>query len=215
MTLERIYWLIGLVIFFILMVIISKMVKRVRVQRERYATYGARYRHDKEFLVAESQTGPTRIMTPSVSAVQKTENAVEFTPEPLHELPKALSFYVKAKAHEKFFGYDLLQAILNQGFVHGDRDFFHHVGTQGHTLITLVNATPPGTFNLDQMGAFTTNGLCLFIQPQRLTKPFIAFDLMVEKAILLAEELGGVVEDEHHHLLTPERLNDWRSHLDV
>lgn len=214
MQLERIYWLIAVVCFFIILAYVMVVYQRLRQRRERYATYGARYRQDKEFALSEE--------TETVVGHNATSNhfAVH-APQPLaapeasgeHELPRTLCFYVKAKIHEKFFGYDLLQAILNQGFVHGARDFFHYTTVQGQTLISLANTQAPGCFDLDQMGNFTTTGLCLFIQPQRLAKPFAAFDLMVDKAYQLAEELGGVVEDEHHHLLTPERLNDWRSRL--
>lgn len=214
MPLERIYWLIALVIVFIILAIISLAFKHLRQQRSRYATYGARYRMDKEFALNDDELEPSQPVS-KATVVTKAIPAEETFIQPLLTLPKTLCFYVKAKSHEKFFGYDLLQAILNQGFVHGNRDFFHFTSQQGSTLISLANANAPGTFNLDQMGAFTTTGLCLFIQPQRLVKPFVAFDLMIEKAHLLADELGGVVEDEHHHLLTPERLNDWRSHLDV
>lgn len=207
MQLERIYWLIAFVLACIIIVLIATLHQRLRLKRDRYATYGARYRHDKEFSLADSDTGEARVMTDSLRE--------SFNPDipPALELPRTLCFYVKAKIHEKFYGYDLLQAILNQGFVHGSRDFFHYVTPQGHTLISLANTQTPGTFDLDQMGGFTTTGLCLFIQPQRLAKPFTAFDMMVDKAYQLAEELGGVVEDEHHHLLTAERLNDWRSRL--
>lgn len=208
MQLERIYWLIGLVVACIIIVLIAMLHQKLRLKRDRYATYGARYRQDKEFSLTESDTGETRIVN-SQQSFNLAISPMALAPE----LPRTLCFYVKAKIHEKFFGYDLLQAILNQGFVHGARDFFHYVTPQGHTLICLANARAPGTFDLDQMGGFTTTGLCLFIQPQRLAKPFAAFDMMVDKAYQLAEELGGVVEDEHHHLLTAERLNDWRSRL--
>ncbi len=211
MQLERIYWLIGLVIVFIGIAIICLIIKQLRHQKERYATYGARYRADKEFLVADSGIGATRIIknrySPEVPSSPTLTNT-DFTPATPPVLPKTMCFYVRAKNHEQFFGYDLLQAILNQGFVHGSGDFFHYAEQVGHTIISLANAAAPGTFNLDQMGAFTTQGLCLFIQPQRLVKPLAAFDLMVHKATLLAEELRGIVEDEHHHLLTAERLNE-------
>lgn len=218
MQFERIYSLIGVVLVLIGIVCIALVLKRSRQQRERYATYGARYRQDKEFSIFDEDTEPSHTYntTPSSTApkIRQYPAPLTVTPEEMPaELPRTLCFYVKAKMHEKFFGYDLLQAILNQGFVHGSRDFFHYSTLQGHTLISLTNAEAPGTFNLDQMGGFTTTGLCLFIQPCRLQKPFGAFDLMVNKAKQLAEELGGIVEDEHHHLLTAERLNDWRSRL--
>jgi cell division protein ZipA len=122
--------------------------------------------------------------------------------------PKTISLFIKAKSHECFYGYDLMQVILNQGFVHGTMNFFHFINGS-KTLFSL--APTEGEFNLDKMGAFKTSGLCLFMQPQRFQQPVLIFDQMLDVAQHVAEELGGILEDEQHHLITSERLNYWRS----
>jgi FtsZ-interacting cell division protein ZipA len=215
MQIERIYWLIGLAIILLVAAVASCIVQRLRQQKSRYATYGARYYRDKEFALEDpvlDAVGPTRITHHQDNSPSAVSHPTTLKPQMHLALPSSICIYVRSKNHEKFFSYDLLQAILNQGFVHGAMSFFHFA-PQGTTLISLSHINPPGTFNLDQMGAFSTSGLCLFIQPHRLAKPLDVFDLMIEKSKYLAEELGGVVEDENHHLLTPERLNDWRAKL--
>lgn len=126
--------------------------------------------------------------------------------------PKVISIYVKSKPHENFYGYDLMQSILNQGLVHGTMNFFHYSAGR-RTLFSLTSTEPPGSFDLNNMGAFKTSGLCLFLQPHRFQKPVEIFEKMVVMGQQIAEELGGVLEDEHHHILTPERLNYWKSEL--
>jgi len=127
-------------------------------------------------------------------------------------LPSMICLYIKAKPHECFYGYDLMQAILNEGLVHGAMDFFHYASGR-QTLFSLTSIESPGGFDLDTIGGFKTSGLCLFMQPQRFTHPDEIFDKMVDVAQRITEALQGVLEDEHHHLLTPERLNDWHSKL--
>ena len=126
--------------------------------------------------------------------------------------PKVISLYIKAKPHENFYGYDLMQSILNQGLIHGAMDFFHFI-TGHRTLFSLTSTEAPGNFNLNGMGGFKTSGLCLFLQPHRFQQPAIIFDKMVTVGQQIADDLGGVLEDEYHHLLTPERLNYWKAEL--
>ena len=92
------------------------------------------------------------------------------------------------------------------------QDFFHFI-TGHRTLFSLTSTEAPGNFNLNGMGGFKTSGLCLFLQPHRFQQPAIIFDKMVTVGQQIADDLGGVLEDEYHHLLTPERLNYWKAEL--
>jgi cell division protein ZipA len=179
-------------------------------------------RFDKDFMLSEAEDdiiGPARVINieeaeTSISEAEinlhaESTNAPSIKPK---NWPNVMSLYIKAKAHEHFYGYDLLQAILNQGFIHGAKQFFHY--SDGHrTLFSLASAEAPGTFDLEHMGGFKTTGICIFFQPPRFARPVVIFDQMVLIAQAITEELDGVLEDENHHLLTPERLNDWRSKL--
>lgn len=166
----------------------------------------------------DESIGPVRVRQDDPDQTTSTEETSEDSSLPpqsqnnTSHWPTTLSLYIKAKPHEFFYGYGLMQAILNHGFVHGSMQFFHY-GDTHKTLFSLTSLDPPGGFNLDKMGAFKTSGLCLFMQPQRLQQATLVLEQMVSLGQQIAEDLGGIIEDEHHHLLTPERLNYWRSTL--
>jgi FtsZ-interacting cell division protein ZipA len=178
-------------------------------------------KHHKDFTFSDhvdDGIGPVRIRSEDSGNTYKPEEVFEGSiasqkiEQTAPQWPKTLCIYIKTKPHEFFYGYDLMQSILNQGFVHGSMQFFHY-GDPSKTLFSLTSIDPPGGFNLDSMGAFKTTGLCLFLQPHRFQQPVLVFEQMIHIGQQIAEDLGGVIEDEHHHLLTPERLNHWRAVL--
>lgn len=207
---------ICIVAFMLIALLIYWLLRREQQRRYRYARYGARYQTQENIMSLDDSDaeiiGPTRIIKvdtdiPNDDEIVNTEEKVNAV-----EPPPLMCVYIKAKPHEKFYGYELLQAILNHGFVYGAKQFFHYVN-HGQTWFSLASLTAPGMFDLDNVGAINTSGLCIFMQPQRLSHPANVYDAMVTIGQHIAEELGGVLEDEHHHLMTAERFNDWRSKL--
>ena len=172
--------------------------------------YQKRERDDKDFTLIEDfidDVGPVRISTSNEKPPSHSENMNN-----KNNWPNVICLYIKAAPQQFFYGYDLMQSIANQGMIHGNLDFFHFSENQS-TLFSLATIDPPGSFDLSKIGTLKTNGLCLFLQPNRFFQPLIHFDRMIETAKQMAEELEGSVEDEHHHLLTAERLNYWRELL--
>ncbi len=101
---------------------------------------------------------------------------------------------VMAKPGQYFGSYDLLQAITAAGLKYGDMNIFHYYldNTENkEPLFSLASVAEPGEFAMDQMGDFSCPGLVLFMQPALLDQPEMAFDLMLETANQLAEDLGG------------------------
>ncbi len=202
---------ISIIILFSLFHLLQKSKKQ---KQKKYVMKLART-NEKEFFETEEHVSddgilsPVRIIPTNASLYNASK---EVSPDTHAHLPAVLSLYIKARTDHLFYGYELLQAILNQGFVHGAMNFFHYNNGQ-KTLFTLTSSEPPGSFDLDQMGNFNTSGLCIFMQPRRFANPSPIFDKMLAVAQHIAEDLDGVLEDEHHHLLTPQRTNYWRAFL--
>ncbi|MCD6046395.1 MAG: zipA [Gammaproteobacteria bacterium] len=168
-------------------------------------------KQNKDFIFSDAIDDgiiAVRVIQPINAGEESQEEIFAPASQTQNTWPKTISLFIKAKSHECFYGYDLMQVILNQGFVHGTMNFFHFINGS-KTLFSI--APTEGEFNLEKMGAFKTSGLCIFMQPQRFQQPILIFDQMLDTAQHIAEELGGTLEDEQHHLITSERLNYWRS----
>ncbi len=113
-------------------------------------------------------------------------------------LPEIITFNVLPQDDESFSGYELLQAILASGLRYGDMKIFHRYqekNDHSSVLFSLASATEPGTFDIDDMSANPCRGLTLFMQTSKLADPQAAYDLMLETAQQLADDLDAQVFD--------------------
>ncbi len=114
-------------------------------------------------------------ITPEASPRVKT-NAPPLTPKETAahvvneaEAPKppSLMLFLLAKDDRTLAGYELLQSILAAGLRFGEGQLFHRhqsLNGQGPIICSLATATESGTFDLQNMGAFSVRGLCLFME---------------------------------------------------
>jgi cell division protein ZipA len=127
-----------------------------------------------------------------------------------------ISIYVMAEAEKSFGGYDLLQTILAYDLQYGDMQIFHRYAdskTKKDLLFSLVSATEPGDFNLQEMSTFSCRGLILFMDVSKLSHPSRVFELMLETATHLSKDLGGELRFNQSDLLTEEAVNAMRKRL--
>jgi cell division protein ZipA len=131
---------------------------------------------------------------------------------------KTLMVFLLAKPQRQLAGYEMLQSILAAGLRFGEGQLFHRhqfTNGQGPILCSLAAATPSGTFDLQNIGAFNAKGLCLFMHlsgspafdSERLEK-------MLETAYQLAEGLDTYVLDDMRKPLTSETKARYRRVLD-
>lgn len=121
--------------------------------------------------------------------------------------------HVMADQDARFAGYELLQALLANGLRYGKDKIFHrHQNKQGQgdVLFSLASVNQPGTFDLANMGQFSCPGLTLFVVFKSVRSPLLAYDLMLEAAESLADDLGGRLYDQQHRPLTPEYADHMR-----
>lgn len=107
-----------------------------------------------------------------------------------------ISIFVVAQPGRKFIGYDLLQALLAAGFRYGEMSIFHRhqrANGEGAKLFSLASATEPGTFDMNRIGAFSSQGLCLFMQLKGPEHNLAALSLLLKTAEMIADDLQGVV----------------------
>ena len=115
-----------------------------------------------------------------------------------------------------FKGPQLLQNILESGLRYGDMDIFHrHESMSGHGDIqfSLANAVKPGTFDLDDIDHFSTPAVSFFMQVPGPQQPKHAFDLMLEAARRLANDLNGDLKDDQRSVLTAQTIEHYRQRI--
>lgn len=112
---------------------------------------------------------------------------------------------VMSRGEEQFNGAIILQTLLSLGFRYGDMQIFHRhreARGKGPVLFSLANAVKPGVFELDNLDTFYTPGLTLFMQLPGPQDPAAAYELMLDTAKRLAQELDGHLLDGSRSTLT-------------
>jgi len=141
---------------------------------------------------------------------ENTASAAPLSEAPFKKSPPEdtlLVLCIMAKPGGRFASYELLQAISSAGLRFGEMNIFHYVYPEtnyGIKLFSLLSAEEPGEFNLDTIGDFSCPGLMLFMDAARVPDPSAAFNIMLEKAGQLAEDLDGQLCADPKTPWTPE-----------
>lgn len=104
-------------------------------------------------------------------------------------------------------GAGLLPSLLTLGMKFGEMNIFHrHQDNAGNGKVTfsLANMVNPGTFDLDNMENFTTQGVSLFMTLPNAGDPFEVFEQMLSAAKQLAQEFNGQVLDDKRSVMTKQ-----------
>lgn len=134
------------------------------------------------------------------------EQAVDFPQE-----KELVVLRLQAPENRPYSGYELLQSILANGFRYGEMNIFHRFEnktSKGEVLYSLASAIKPGTFDLPNMGGFSTTALTLFINFNAVSDPMKAFEMMLHAAGSLTDDIGGKVFDSSGELLTKEKVRE-------
>lgn len=106
---------------------------------------------------------------------------------------------IQAFPDRPFMGYDLLQTLLSVGLQFGEMNIFHRYedkDDKDSIAFSVAAATSEGAFPMDDMGGFKCLGLIIFMKLNPKRKLMARFDLMLDVARQLIEELGGEIYDD-------------------
>jgi cell division protein ZipA len=121
-----------------------------------------------------------------------------------------------ASKDRPYSGYELLQALLSNGFRFGKMNIFHRheqLNGEGPILFSLARATEPGTFDIYDMGSCTCSGLTIFMRIADHQEPMRVFETMLNTIKQLADDLGGEIWDERNLVLNQSVIDRWRSRI--
>lgn len=132
---------------------------------------------------------------------------------------QTVMIFLQAKENRQLAGYELLQTVLAAGFRFGENQLFHRhqlPNGQGPILCSLAAATATGTFDLQNIGAFTVRGLCLFMQS--VADPLLdaeRLDVMMETAKILSEGLDTRLLDDRQRPFNEETISHYYQLLNI
>lgn len=137
----------------------------------------------------------------------KTESLQPNTNKAPEVEPQIIVLSVVMPAHQVISGAALLPSLLTLGLKYGEMDIFHrHQDSAGNggVSFSLANMLNPGSFDLDAMESFVTQGVSLFMALPNAVDPFTAFDQMLAAAKQLAAEFNAQVLDDKRNILTKQ-----------
>jgi len=122
--------------------------------------------------------------------------------------------YITAESGSLLSGPDILHALESADMQFGDMNIFHYHGPDKNhatrALFSLANIHEPGSFDIDNMDRFSSNGLVLFMCLPADIGGDIAFEIMLDTAHNLAYILGGELRGADRKILDTEKLNKMR-----
>lgn len=121
--------------------------------------------------------------------------------------PALLTLYLRPQQGESFAGPVIVRNVNAVGMRHGELGIFHHFGAGDlrteRPLFSLANMFEPGSFDMQRIEAFQTQGLVMFLNLPAALDGAVAFELFLNTAQRLAEGLQAeLLADPRHPLGT-------------
>lgn len=129
-----------------------------------------------------------------------------------------IALMLRSHPDRLYAGYELLQALLSAGLRFGKMNIFHRyeqLNSSGRLLFSLASAAEPGTFEIPKMGGFSCPGLMLFMRVSTQRDLSATFELLIDTAKQLVDDLGGEIWDDQRQPLSDEKIAAWRSKINI
>jgi cell division protein ZipA len=128
---------------------------------------------------------------------------------------EVLVINVMARPNTEFHGDEMLQVLLSAGLRFGEMSIFHRYADRraGPVLFSVANALNPGTFDLNRISEFSTQGLCFFMTLLNVASNMIAFDQMLATARHVQAALDAELKDDNRSVMTAQTVEYYRQRV--
>ena len=182
---------------------------------------------NSEMKVADVGMGDLLVSTASVDEIdpfvsqtqQSVVNEPEDEPEKLaspQQNMQVIVLNVHCAGAEPLVGTKLFDSMQQNGLLYGEMDIFHRhsdLSGTGNVLFSVANMMQPGTLAHTDPAEFNTKGISFFMTLPCYGDPEQNFKLMLKTAQQIADDLGANVLDDARNLMTPNRLDAYRSQI--
>lgn len=159
--------------------------------------------------VAEPAAEPIREQAPHPAANESDE--VPEPPEGFSDLIIALQ--VSAPEGSSFSGRDIQGALRRCELEYGEMKIYHYFTPQRRSLFFLANSVEPGSFDLTTMASISTPGVVFFLRLPTVLAGLEAFEIMLDVAGRVTEQLGGKLQDQQGNALGKHELTGIRERI--
>ena len=147
----------------------------------------------------DDSTSPS---TGNTNEAGNDQHSVDISPEDI------ITLHIVSLNGAIFAGQDIERSLSDLGFQFGDMGIFHYSASDTRLpLVSLANMFEPGSFDIEAMADFSTDGLSMFVCLPTPAGAKSAFETMLDKAYDLAEKLGGEVYGPDHNPLNEHTLD--------
>lgn len=107
---------------------------------------------------------------------------------------KIVTLYVCARGDGELPPEALAATLERRGYHYGEREIYHSMH-EGRSVFSVARMIKPGTFDPDDLETFLTPGIALILQLPAPVPADTAFEVMLDEAREMAEELDAEVLD--------------------
>ena len=123
---------------------------------------------------------------------------------------RIVALRVVPRPGERFNGSALRQALVGEGFIHGELDIYHKPAGDGRAMISAASLTRPGSFDPRTIDGLLFAGLNLFAVLPGPLSPRDTVERLLLVARTLAQRLRGEALDGRGQPLTDARVAELR-----
>lgn len=121
-----------------------------------------------------------------------------------------LALRLVPRSGERFLGVSVRQALVGEGFQHGEFSIFHKPLGDGRVILSIASLTRPGTFDPATMDTASFAGLNLFAVLPGPLPGRESFERLLLVGRILAQRLRGDLLDQRGQPLDEVRLEELR-----
>jgi cell division protein ZipA len=128
---------------------------------------------------------------------------------------QVLVINVMARPKTSIQGDELLPILLGAGLRFGEMSIFHRHADRkgGPVLFSVANALNPGTFDLNRISDFSTQGVCFFMTLPNVANNMLAFEQMLATAKHMQSVLDAELKDDNRSVMTAQTVEHYRQRI--
>lgn len=158
---------------------------------------------------SEPQSAPQSNTTVSndknINSSPKKNNQLDF-----------IILYIVARNRRSFMGTNITQLMDSLGFIYGEHNIYHRhldLNDASPILFSVANMLKPGTFPIENMHDFKTEGLTLFMNIPSPGKDDVNFKFMLKAAETISQNLDGFLLNDKREEFTNEMKEEYLARL--